>query len=241
MIELYGISSPNVLKVLIMLEETGLDYDLHRIDIWAAEQFADEFKALNPNSKVPVIIDHDGVGGEPVTVFESGAILFYLAEKTRTFLPDAPRERYATIQWLMLQMGSIGPMFGQATHFRISAPAGQDYALSRYTTEVHRLFDVLEVRLSQARYLGGEEYTIADMAAWPWAAMYHEQNGVALSGLPAVQRWIDEVSSRPAVVRAHQDWPALMAYANERRAGADPDKRDRLHGRGRYARGPQTL
>lgn len=239
MIDLYGISSPNVLKVLIMLEEVGLNYGLHRIDIWAADQFTNEFKALNPNSKVPVIVDHDGVDGEPVTVFESGAILFYLAEKAGAFLPKEPRARYATMQWLMLQMGSIGPMFGQATHFRISAPAGQDYALSRYTTEVHRLFDVLEVRLSEARYLGGEEYTIADMAVWPWAAMYHEQNDVKLTELPGVKHWIDDIAARPALIRAHQDWPALMAYANERRASADPDKRDQLHGRGRYARGPK--
>ena len=240
MIDLYGISSPNVLKVIIMLEETGLAYDLHRIDIWAGDQFTDEFKALNPNSKVPVIVDHDGVGGQPVTLFESGAILFYLAEKAQEFLPTSPPDRYATMQWLMLQMGTIGPMFGQATHFRGSAPAGQDYSLSRYTTEVHRLYDVLEVRLSQATYLGGDDYTIADMAAWPWAAMYHEQNGVQLSKLPAVKRWIDHVAARPAVVRAHQDWPTLVAYALGRRASADPDKRDRLHGRGRYARGPKS-
>ena len=112
--------------------------------------------------------------------------------------------------------------------------------MSRYTTEVHRLYDVLELRLSQASYLGGDDYTIADMAAWPWAAMYHEQNGVQLSKLPAVKRWIDEVAARPAVVRAHQDWPTLVAYALDRRANADPDKRDRLHGRGRYARGPKS-
>ena len=238
MIDLYGISSPNVLKVLIMLEETGLTYDLHRIDIWAAEQFTEEFKALNPNSKVPVIVDHDGPGGEPVTIFESGAILFYLAEKAQAFLPGDPKERYATMQWLMLQMATIGPMFGQATHFRLSAPAGQDYALSRYTTEVHRLFDVLEARLSQAGYLGGDDYTIADIAAWPWASMYYEQNGIQISKLPHVKRWIDAVAARPAVIRAHQDWPMLVSYANDRRAAADSDNRDRLHGRGRHARGP---
>lgn len=134
MIDLYGISSPNVLKVIIMLEETGLAYDLHRIDIWAADQFTDEFKALNPNSKVPVIVDHDGVGGQPVTLFESGAILFYLAEKTQSFLPSLAQDRYATMQWLMLQVGTIGPMFGQATHFRGSAPAGQEYSLKASTT-----------------------------------------------------------------------------------------------------------
>jgi GSH-dependent disulfide-bond oxidoreductase len=234
MIDLYGISSPNVLKVLIMLEETGLAYDLHRIDIWAADQFTDEFKLLNPNSKVPVIVDRDGADGHQVTVFESGAILFYLAEKARAFLPDAPQDRYATMQWLMLQMSTIGPMFGQATHFRISAPAGQEYALSRYTTEVHRLFDVLEARLSQSRYLGGEDYTIADIATWPWAAMYHEQNSVDLSAVPAVSRWIETVGARPAVVRAHQDWPTLVAFATERRASADLDNRDR------YVRGPKS-
>jgi GST-like protein len=236
MIELYGISSPNVLKVILMLEELELAHVIHRIDIWAEDQFTPEFRALNPNCKVPVLIDPAGPGGAPITVFESGAILLYLAEKHGRFLPVDLRARTDAMQWLMLQMGSIGPMFGQSNHFRRSAPPGNEYGISRYVTEVKRLFDVLQVRLSQSEWLGGEEYGAADMAAWPWIALYAEPNGVDLAALPAVARWVDAVSARPATQRALRDWPELEAFALDRRATADPDKVDRLFGRGRYAR-----
>jgi GST-like protein len=236
MIDLYAIGSPNVLKVLLLLEELELAYRLHRIDIFGAEQFTPEFRALNPNCKVPVIVDPDGPDGEPMTVFESGAILLYLAEKHGRFLPHDQRARCVTLQWLMLQMGSIGPMFGQSNHFRLSAPPGHDYAISRYVTEVRRLFDVLETRLNQAPFLGGDEYTIADMAAWPWVAFYAQQNGVDLADLPGVRRWVDAIAARPAAARAQLDWPTLQAFGLERRAQADPDKLDLLFGRGRHAR-----
>lgn len=236
MIELYGISSPNVLKVMLMLEEVHQPYELHRIDIWAEEQFTSEFRALNPNCKVPVIIDNDGPNGDCLILSESGAILLYLAEKYNRFLPALPRDRAITYQWLMLQMGSIGPMFGQANHFRRSAPPGNDYAKSRYGTEVRRLYDVLAARLEASPYLAGDGYTIADMATWPWVAGYAEPNGVDLDKLPAVRRWVDAIGQRPATVRAKRDWPSLEAFAMERRANADPDKVDRLFGRGRYAR-----
>lgn len=236
MIELYGISTPNVLKVLLMLEELGLPYRIHRIDIWAEDQFEPEFVALNPNSKVPVVVDPDGPDGKPIIVFESGAILLYFAEKHERFLPASPRERSAALQWLMLQMASIGPMFGQSNHFRRSAPPGNDYGVSRYVTEVKRLYDVLERRLGESTWLGGDDYTVADMAAWPWIALYAEQNGVDIETLPNVQRWIQAIAERPATQRAMRDWPELEAFALERRAIADPDKVDRLFGRGRYAR-----
>lgn len=236
MIDLYAIGSPNVLKVLLILEELELAYRLHRIDIFGADQFTPEFRALNPNSKVPVIVDPEGPDGQPITVTESGAILFYLAEKHGRFLPQDRRARTATLQWLMFQMGSIGPMFGQSNHFRLSAPPGHDYATSRYVTEVRRQYDVLEIRLGEAEWLGGADYSIADMAAWPWIAFYAEGNGVDLDMLPHVRRWVDAVAARPATARAQLDWPALQAFGLERRAQADPANVDQLFGRGRYAR-----
>ncbi|WP_394657701.1 glutathione S-transferase N-terminal domain-containing protein [uncultured Novosphingobium sp.] len=236
MIDLYAIGSPNVLKVLLLLEELELAYRLHRIDIFGADQFTPEFRALNPNCKVPVIVDPDGPGGRSITVTESGAILFYLAEKFGRFLEKEGPGRTATMQWLMFQMGSVGPMFGQSNHFRLSAPPGHDYAVSRYVTEVRRLYDVLEVRLSNAEWLGGESYSIADMATWPWAAFYADQNGVDLDTLPGVKRWVAAVDARPATARARLDWPALQAFGLERRVQADPDNVDKLFGRGRHAR-----
>lgn len=236
MIDLYGMASPNVLKVLLILEELELPYRMHRIDIWSGDQYTPEFKAMNPNSKVPVIVDPDGPEGQPVTVFESGAILLYFAEKHGRFLPTEPRARIATLQWLMLQMGSIGPMFGQANHFRLSAPAGNKYGLSRYMTEVKRLCDVLEVRLSESPYLGGGEYGVADMAAWPWIAYYTKANGVDIDSVPAVKRWADKIKERPATARARADWKEFQTYWMERRVAADEDQVDRLFGRGQYAR-----
>lgn len=239
MIELYGISSPNVLKVMLMLEEVGQPYVLHRIDIWGQDQFTPEFRALNPNCKVPVIVDPDGPGGEPITVFESGAILTYLAERHGTpgqLLPLGLRERTTVMQWLMWQMGSVGPMFGQSNHFRLSATEKLDYAISRYVTEVKRLYDVLEVRLGESEWLGGADYSVADIATWPWAGFYVEANGVDMAALPAVSRWLEAVKARPATRRVMAEWKGLMAYGTDRRATAEDDGRDRLFGRGRYAR-----
>lgn len=235
MIELYGVSSPNVLKVMLMLEELGLAYTLRKIDIWRQEQFTPEFRNLNPNCKVPVLVDSDGPGAKSITIFESGAILLYLAERYGRFLPVELSERSIVTQWLMLQMSSIGPMFGQSNHFRRSAPKGNDYAVARYVTEVKRLYGVLEFRLQESKWLGGPEFSIADVATWPWAGFYVKPNGVDLGQHPAVARWVEAIAARSATKRAMATWSELMEHGTERRANAEADGIDRLFGRGRYA------
>lgn len=235
-IDLYGLSSPNVMKVVLLLEEAGLPYRLLPINIWTGEQFSPEFRAMNPNSKAPVIVDPDGPGGQPFTVFESGAILLYLAEKVQRFIPADPAGRYATLQWLMLQMGSIGPMFGQATHFRRSGPPGSEYSLARYTTEARRLADVLETRLTESAFLGGDSYSVADMATYPWISMYHEPNGIDLEALPSLRRWKEAIDDRPVTRRVLEIWAGWSGNDQAKRARAEPDGFDRLFGRGRYSR-----
>src|SRR5665213_124901 len=168
MIDLYGTGSPNVFKILLMLAETELPYRLHDVAVLPGEQYSEAFRQLNPNGKVPVIVDPDGPAGKPQVVFESGAILIYLAEKSGQLLPADPSARSQTLQWLMLSAASIGPMFGQALHFRYVAASGNDYARRRYEREVERLYDVLETRLNDTEYLAGELFTIADVAAFPW-------------------------------------------------------------------------
>lgn len=203
MIELYTWPTPNGHKASIMLEETGLDYRVHAVDIANGEQFAPAYGAINPNGKIPTIVDQDGPGGEPFVVFETGAILIYLAEKTAQFLsPDACR-RSQTIQWLMFQVGGLGPMFGQAHHFRRFAPQPLRYAIERYTKEAARLYSVLDKRLTANEYLAGDEYSIADIASYPWVAR-HEWQGVSLANYPNVGRWVDAVRRRPAVQRGMQ-------------------------------------
>jgi GSH-dependent disulfide-bond oxidoreductase len=199
MIELYTWTTPNGRKVSIMLEETGLAYNVHRIDISKGEQFRPDFVAINPNSKIPAIVDSDGPGGGPVSIFESGAILIYLAEKTGKFLPKDARARLAALQWLMFQMGGVGPMFGQAHHFLRAAPEPVPYGIERYTKETRRLYGVLDGRLKEAAYLAGE-YSIADIATFPWVAR-HEWHKVDLAEFPSVQRWYRAIGARPAVAR----------------------------------------
>lgn len=198
MIDLYTWGTPNGRKISIMLEETALPYTVHPINIGAGDQFTADYVAINPNSKIPAIVDQDGPGGQPITVFESGAILIYLAEKTGRFLPADPRGRMLTLQWLMFQMGGFGPMLGQAHHFRRYAPEKIDYAITRYTNEAQRLYGVLERRLAQAEYVAGD-YSIADMALFPWSVT-HEWQGVDLAAdFPNVKRWYDRIAARPAV------------------------------------------
>jgi GST-like protein len=233
MIDFYALTSPNVQKVFIMLEETGLPYRVIPVDVWAGKQFEPEFKKLNPNAKIPVIVDSDGPGGKPYTVFESGAILLYLADKTGKFLPADKASRFDVIQWLMLQMASIGPMFGQKVHFTLFAPPGNDYSATRYKTEVRRLYDVLETRLGQTTYLGGAEYSIADMAAFPWTRGY-EANGLTRASHPNVARWVDAVGARPAVKRMLEKIAELQSKSS--RENATEDNKDRFFGRGKYAR-----
>ncbi len=197
MIDLYTWSTPNGRKVSILLEETGLPYQVRPVDITQGAQFSPDFVAINPNSKIPAIVDGDGPCGGPFTLFESGAILVYLAEKTGRFLPAEPRGRYEVLQWLMFQMGGIGPMFGQTHHFRRFAPEPIPYAIDRYTKETRRLYGVLDARLAQAEYVAGA-YSIADMAIWPWTVR-HDWQGIDLADFPNVQRWSESIAARPAV------------------------------------------
>jgi GST-like protein len=231
MIDLYGLTSPNVQKIFIMLEETGLPYNFKPVDVWASAQYATEFGKLNPNRKIPVIVDRDGPGGRPYTVFESGAILMYLADKHTRFLPREPRGLYDTIQWLMIQLTGIGPMFGQWTHFKLFAGPGNDYAMTRYQSEVLRLYDVLEKRLGESAYLGGPDYTIADIATFPWTRQ-HDAQGASFDKYPNVKRWFEAISARPAVKRALEKVAAIKSN----RDNASDDQKDRFFNRGQYAR-----
>ena len=200
MIELYTWGTPNGRKVSVMLEECGLEYVVHKIDISKNDQFTPSFVAINPNSKIPAIVDSAGPDGKPVTLFESGAILIYLAEKAGKFLPKDARGKYATLQWLMFQMGGVGPMFGQAHHFIRSAAEKVPYGIERYSKETGRLYGVMNKRLGESSYLAGTDYTIADIATYPWVAR-HEWHMVDLAEFPNVKRWFDAIGSRPAVKR----------------------------------------
>ena len=200
MIDLYSFTTPNGRKASIMLEEVGLPYRTHVIHIGKDDQFTPEYVAINPNSKIPAIVDPDGPDGQPVTVFESGAILIYLAEKTGQFLPQDPRGRYAALQWLMLQMGGVGPMFGQASHFVKFAPEDIPYAKQRYLKELHRLMGVLDGQLGRTPFLAGD-YGIADMATYPWVVAARDFLGQDLSPYANATRWLDAVGSRPAVAK----------------------------------------
>jgi len=199
-IELYTWSTPNGRKVSIMLEELGLDYRVHPVDITKGEQHAPEFLAISPNNRIPAIVDPHGPDGEPLALFESGAILIYLAEKTRSPLwPSEPRARYVMLEWLMFQMGGVGPMFGQTNHFRMFAPEEVPYGIERYTKEAHRLYGVMDRRLAEHPYLAGAEYGIADIATYPWVARY-KWHGIELDEIPHVKRWFTTIGARPAVV-----------------------------------------
>jgi GST-like protein len=231
MIDFYVLTSPNVQKIFVMLEELALPYRTIAVDVFKGDNFNPEFLKLNPNAKIPVIVDHDGPGGRPYTVFESGAILLYLADKSRRFLPSDTVQRFDVMQWLMIQLTGVGPMFGQLTHFKRFAPAGNDYAISRYQTEVRRLYDLLEQRLGQTPYLGGSDYTIADIATFPWTRN-HDWQGVKWDDHPHVARWFGAISERPAVTRAI----AKINAVTSSRDAANPEDLDRLFGRGRFAR-----
>lgn len=199
MIDLYTWGTPNGRKVSLMLEETGLPCRVHPVDISKGEQFHPDFVTLNPNSKIPAITDTEGPGGRPIRLFESGAILIYLAEKSGKFLPSEPHARMETLVWLMFQMGGVGPMFGQAHHFLRAAPEQVPYGIDRYTKETKRLYGVMDRRLGEVSYLAGA-YSIADIAAYPWVAR-HEWHKVVLEDFPNVARWHATISKRPAVER----------------------------------------
>ena len=199
-IELYTWTTPNGRKVSVALEELGLPYRAHPINIGKDEQFAPDFLAISPNNKIPAIVDPDGPGGAPISLFETGAILIYLAEKTGRLMPSEPRARHLALQWLMWQMGGFGPMLGQAHHFMRFAKEEIPYAVERYGNESRRLYGVLDKRLDEAAFLAGEDYSIADIATLPWAAR-HEWHRVPLEDFPNVKRWYDGLMARPAVQR----------------------------------------
>ncbi|MBD2460119.1 glutathione S-transferase N-terminal domain-containing protein [Oscillatoria sp. FACHB-1407] len=195
MIDLYTFTTPNGRKASVMLEEVGLPYQTHVIDIRKNDQFTPEFVAINPNSKIPAIVDHDA----DITVFESGAILIYLAEKTGQLLPTEAKARFNVLQWLMFQMGGVGPMFGQLNHFKKFAPEQIPYAINRYEKETLRLYGVLDKQLQDHEYICGD-YSIADIATYPWVAIYNFQ-GLTLDEHPNLKRWVETVAARPAVQR----------------------------------------
>lgn len=198
MIQLYTWATPNGKKVSVMLEEVELPYEVHPINIAKGDQLKPEYLAINPNNKIPAIIDIDGPGGKPLKLFESGAILMYLAEKTGKFLPQEMAKRYEVIQWLMFQMGGVGPMFGQANYFyRLEEKV--PFAIDRYYKEAIRLYKVLEQTLGQRSYLAGD-YSIADIATYPWVGR-HDGHNVKLEEFPNVKRWFETISQRPAVKR----------------------------------------
>lgn len=225
-IELYYWPTPNGRKITIFLEEAGLPYDIHPVDIGNGDQFKPEFLKISPNNKMPAIVDPAGPDGRPLAIFESGAILLYLAEKTGRFLPAPVRERYQVIEWLMFQMASIGPMLGQAHHFRDYAPEKIPYAIDRYTREAARLYGVLDRRLSGSEYVAGE-YSIADMAIYPWIVS-HPRQGQNLADFPALRDWYERVAARPAVQRG-------MAVLEDRRSATMSDQaRENLFGKAQY-------
>ncbi len=197
-IDLYTWGTPNGRKASIMLEEVGLPYRVHSVDITKDEQFAPEFLKISPNNKIPALVDPDGPGGQPISVFETGAILIYLAEKTGKLLPDDPRQRMEVLQWLMWQMGGFGPMLGQAHHFLRFAKDDLSYAKDRYRNEAHRLYGVLDKRLGVSEFLGSGGYSIADIATYPWV-MRHEWQEVALEDFSNISRWAAVLGARPAV------------------------------------------
>jgi GST-like protein len=230
MIDLYTWPTPNGHKVHIMLEETGLPYRVHPIDIGKGDQFQPEFLKISPNNKMPAMVDADGPDGKPIPVFESGAMLIYLASKTGKFMPENLRDKWSTLQWLMFQMGGVGPMLGQAHHFIIYAPEKIAYAIERYSKEANRLYGVMDRRLAESRFIACDQYTIADMAIFPWLRSYQNQN-VDIAQYANVKRWFDGIAARPAVQRA------LEVLKDARKPGPlTPEQRANYFGDQQYQR-----
>jgi GST-like protein len=227
MIEVYSWATPNGHKVHIMLEECGLPYRMTAVDIGAGDQFKPEFLAISPNNKIPAIVDPDGPDGQPISLFESGAILMYLAAKSGRFMPASTRGRYAMLEWLMFQMGGVGPMLGQTHHFRIYAPEKIPYAIDRYTNEARRLYGVMDKRLAKSKYIAGPEYTIADIAIFPWLRSWKNQ-GIAWNDFPHLKGWFDEIAARPAVQRG------VEVLASQRKPLVDDQAREALFGKTQY-------
>lgn len=230
MIELYSWPTPNGHKVHIMLEEAGLPYRVHGVNIRTGEQFEPEFLKISPNNRIPAITDPDGPGGKPLSLMESGAILLYLASKSGKFLPEDISQRWTCMQWLMWQMGGVGPMFGQANHFRRYAKDKIEYAIGRYTSEANRLTHVLDKQLARNKFVAGGEYTIADMAIFPWMRGA-ESRGIDMNEYPHARRWFDAINARPAVQRA------LQVLAHEANSNPIDDKaREVMFGKTQFQR-----
>ena len=229
MIEVHSWATPNGHKVHIMLEECGLPYRAIPVNIGAGDQFEPDFLAISPNNKIPAIVDPDGPDGQPISMFESGAILLYLASKTGLFLPADTRGKFQVLEWLMFQMGSIGPMLGQTHHFRIYAPEKIGYAIERYTNEARRLYGVMDRRLAKTRYIAGPDYSIADIAIFPWLRSWKNQ-GIDWSEFPHLKGWFDEIAGRPAVQRG------VEVLAGLRKPLAGDTQREVLFGAKQYER-----
>jgi GSH-dependent disulfide-bond oxidoreductase len=229
MLDVYSWPTPNGHKVHIMLEECGLPYRAIPVNIGAGDQFKPAFLKISPNNKIPAITDPRGPDGKPMSLFESGAILVYLAAKTGKFLPPGDRAKFEVLQWVMFQMGSVGPMLGQAHHFRMYAPEKLDYAINRYTNESRRIYGVIDRRLAESRYLGGGEYSIADIATFPWLRSWQNQ-GIVLDEYPYLHKWFDEIAARPAVQRG------VKVLAELRRPITGDKEREVLFGKTQYER-----
>ncbi len=227
MIDVYSWPTPNGHKVHIMLEECGLPWRAIPVNIGAGDQFKPDFLAISPNNKIPAITDPNGPDGKPISLFESGAILLYLASKTGKLLPQSDRARFEVLQWLMFQMGGVGPMIGQTHHFRLYAPEKIPYAIDRYSNETKRLYGVIDRRLAESRFLGGRDYSIADIATYPWLRNWQNQ-GVVLSDYPHLKKWFDTLSERPAVQRG------VQVLADLRKPLTDDKSRDILFGKTQY-------
>ena len=231
MIQVYSWLTPNGHKVHIMLEECGLrlgrDWKAIPVNIGAGEQFTPEFLKISPNNKIPAIVDPHGPDGKPISLFESGAILLYLAAKTGKFLPRSDRAKYEVLQWLMFQMGSVGPMLGQTHHFRQYAPEKIEYAINRYTNETRRLYGVMNKQLATHKFMAGNQYSIADIAIFPWVRSWKNQ-GIDWDEFPHLKAWFDKISNRPAVKRG------VEVLASLRKPITGDKEREVLFGKKQY-------
>lgn len=235
MLQLYGMSSPNVLKIMILLEELDCSYDFHAVNLSAGEQFSEAFTALNPMRKVPVLIEHRE-NDSPTVIFESGAILIYLAEKFGRFLPPASQARYEVLQWLLAENSTAGPIMGHYNHYLRFAQE-DTYSLSRFKTLAGRAYDMFDERLRTQDYLANEEYSIADMALFPWVEYFHEFHQMSAAEHPALMKWRDAIKTRPAVAAAIARYQDIAARDRSFAQQPDPDMLDRVLGRGKFARG----
>ena len=232
MVTLYAWPTPNAHKVSIMLEECAIDYKVVTVDITAGDQFKSEFLAISPNNRMPALMDDQGPEGKAISIFESGAILIYLADKVCRLMPAGGNARYDVLQWLMFQMGNLGPICGQAHHFREAAPERVPYAINRFTNEAERLYHVMDRRLKEIDYLAGKDYSIADIACWPWVRV-HRYHGQRWEDFPNVKRWFDDVAARPAVQKGMK---LLINKRAKTRDVLNQEARDILFGQTEMAR-----